>query len=241
MKPVRILIPARMSSKRLPGKPLAMIGDRPLIRHVYDKAAATGYPVTILTDDAEVVEKLQDLDVRITADAATGTDRVAAVIDSFKEDIFINCQGDLPFIHPMQILASLLPLDRGFDVGTLVYDINENEQANPNTVKAICSYIEGNLLRAHWFTRSSLKYGFAHAGVYSFRKSALRKFAATGGNENTLEEIENLEQLRWLEFGSTIGAMRVQQVEGEVNTPSDLELARRIYEARQGMGQHRIG
>lgn len=236
MKKVRILIPARMDSKRLPGKPLAMIGDRPLIRHVYDKAAATGYPVTVLTDSVKLKEALPDVDVRITADAATGTDRVASVVDLFDEDIFVNCQGDLPFIHPMQILTSTLPLDHGFDVGTIVYDISDSEQMNPNTVKAICSYVEGNLMRAHWFTRSSLKYGFAHAGVYAFRRDALRKFASLAGSEKTIEEIENLEQLRWLEFGSTIGAMRVQQVEGEVNTPGDLELARRIYEARQGMG-----
>ena len=238
MKKVRILIPARMSSKRLPGKPLEMIGDRPLIRHVYDKAAATGYPVTVLTDSKQLKEALPDVDVRITKDAQTGTDRVASVVDLFDEDIFINCQGDLPFIHPMQILTSTLPLEHGFDVGTIVYDISDNEQMNPHTVKAICSYVEGNLMRAHWFSRSSLRYGFAHAGVYAFRRPTLRTFALTADSENTIEQIENLEQLRWLEYGSTIGAMRVQQVEGEVNTPGDLELARRIYEARQGMGQH---
>lgn len=232
---IRILIPARMDSKRLPGKPLAMIGDRPLIRHVHDKAAATGYPVTILTDDPKVSQQLPDLDVRITDTADTGTDRVAAAMDMFSEDILVNCQGDLPFIHPVQILSATLPLDKGFDVGTIVYDISSNEQKSVHTVKAICSYVEGNLMRAHWFMRAPLSYGFAHAGVYAFRKNTLNRFKV---DRHSMEQIEDLEQLRWLEAGATIGAMRVQQVQGEVNTPSDLELARRIYEARQGLGQH---
>ena len=229
---IRILIPARMNSKRLPGKPLAMIGDRPLIRHVHDKAAATGYPVTILADDETVKEAIPDLDVRITGTAETGTDRIAYAADMFSEDTLVNCQGDLPFIHPIQILSATLPLDKGFTVGTIVYDISEHEQMTP-TVKAICSYVEGNLMRAHWFMRAPLQYGFAHAGVYAFRKKDLSMFKVS---RHTMEQIEDLEQLRWLECGATIGAMRVQHVEGEVNTPSDLELARRIYAARQGMG-----
>jgi len=224
----RILIPARMESQRLPGKPLAMIGDRPLIKHVYDQALKTGCPVTVLTDSNDIKSALPDIDVIITPPANTGTDRIASVVDQFDEDILINCQGDLPFIDPQQILTAALPLD-SHEVGTLIFDMDENAQQNPNTVKAICSNMEGNQYRCHWFTRSSLKYGFTHAGIYAYSRFALKYLRRSRAY---MESLEDLEQLRFIEQGMRIGAMRTYHIYGEVNTPADLELARRYYESR---------
>lgn len=221
----RILIPARMQSKRLPGKPLAMIGDKPLIKHVYDQAAKTGYPVTVLTDSDDIKAALPNIDVMITPEAATGTDRIASVAHQFDEDVLINCQGDLPFIEPQQIIAATLPLHT-HDVGTLIFDMTENAQLDPNTVKAICSNISGNDFRCHWFTRSSMKYGFTHAGVYAYSRFALKHYPL---DRSLAESIEDLEQLRFLEQGMSIGATRTYHIPGEVNTPADLELARRFY------------
>mgnify|MGYP006280741585 FL=1 len=234
MKSKRILIPARMQSKRLPGKPLAMIGEKPLIRHVYDRATKTGHPVTILTDSQEIKLVMPDADVMITDEAATGTDRILSVADRFSEEILINCQGDLPFIDPMQILAVTLPLET-HDISTLIFDMTESAQRDSNTVKAICSNMEGNLFRCHWFTRSSLSYGHTHAGVYAYNRSALGRIP----RERSPSEIaEDLEQLRFLEHGLTMGAIRTFHIPGEVNTKADLELARRYHESGQGMGQH---
>jgi len=231
---MRIIIPARMKSIRLPNKPLAMIGDITLIERVHQKACATDYLVTVLTDSQELKDQFPNWDIRLTPeDCATGTDRIASVADQFQEDILVNCQGDLPFIDSYQIVDTAITLERTkADVATLVHDMDLNKLEDPNTVKAICCQVAPDLdpkiMRAHWFLRSSLKYGYQHVGVYAYR----REFLQVLSSERTPHEVaENLEQLRFLELGYKIAALHTDPVPLEVNTPEDLEAANKyLYE-----------
>lgn len=235
MPTMRIVIPARMQSTRLPNKPLAMIGDKTLIEHVHAKACATDYLVTVLTDSPELKDRFPHWDIRITPEGcATGTDRIAWVANDFDEDIIVNCQGDLPFIDPYQIVDAAMTLERtGADVATLVHEMGPGGQEDPNTVKAICCQvapdIDPNIMRAHWFCRSALKYGYHHVGVYAYKKESLMILP----NERTPHEVaENLEQLRWIELGYKIAALKTKVVPPEVNTEDDLIRANNYYNHR---------
>lgn len=229
---MRIVIPARMSSTRLPNKPLAMIGDKPMIQHVWERAVSTGFPVTIATDDPIVKQTLPDAEVMLTTDAPTGSDRVALILEQYDDDVIINCQGDIPFIEPEQILASALALDYA-GVGTLVHEMETEKMNDPSAVKAICSG-DGMFLQCHWFCRASLSYGYHHVGVYAYRRGVLEAFSKHPQTEH--EQIEKLEQLRLIEMGQPIVAVKTNPVPTEVNTEQDLEQARRINETRQGLG-----
>ncbi len=237
MPTMRIVIPARMNSTRLPNKPLAMIGDKTLIEHVHAKACATEYPVTVLTDSSLLQEKFPNWDIRLTPEVcATGTDRIAYVAHEFEEDILVNCQGDLPFIDPYQIIDAAKTLERtGADVATLVHEMGPGGQEDPNTVKAICCQvapdIDPNIMRAHWFCRSALKYGYHHVGVYAYKKQSLEILSLS--RDRTPHEIaENLEQLRWIELGYKIAALKTAIVPPEVNTEEDLIQANNYYNHR---------
>lgn len=225
MNTIRIVIPARMKSSRLPNKPLAMIGDKTLVEHVYAKAYATNHPVTVLTDSQELINRFPNWDVRLTREScATGTDRIVSVANDFQEEVIINCQGDLPFIEPYQIVDTALLLKRtGADVATLVHELGPGGQRDPNTVKAICTQvapdIDPNIMRAHWFCRAPLTYGYHHIGVYAFKRELLLRLWP---DRTVHEKAEDLEQLRWIELGYKIAAMKTKIVPSEVNTKDDL-------------------
>jgi len=235
MPTMRIVIPARMNSTRLPNKPLALIGDKTLIEHVHARACATEYVVTVLTDSPELKEKFPHWDIRLTPESCeTGTDRIAWAANDFEEDIIVNCQGDLPFIDPYQIVDAALTLERtGADVATLVHELSPGAEKDPNTVKAICCQvapdINPNIMRAHWFCRASLNYGYHHVGVYAYKRQSLMILP----NERTPHEVaENLEQLRWIELGYKIAALKTKTVPPEVNTEEDLVRANNYYNNR---------
>lgn len=225
MSTIRIVIPARMKSTRLPNKPLAMIGDKTLIERVHAKACATEFPVTILTDSQELKDRFSNWDIRLTPEnCISGTDRIASIVNHLNEDIIVNCQGDLPFIDPYQLIDAVNLLERtGADVATLVHEMGPGGQEDPNTVKAICCQvapdIDPNIMRAHWFCRSALKYGYQHVGVYAYKRDFLQKLWP---HRTPHEEAENLEQLRWLELGYKIAALKTKIVPPEVNTEEDL-------------------
>lgn len=216
----RIFIPARMKSERLPNKPLKYIGDKTLIEHVYTRAKKTGYPVTILTDNEEIMNKYPNWDVVITDDCYTGTDRVASVINNYNEKYIVNCQGDLPFITSNQIIQSIIALEYA-DVGTLVAPMEADKINDVNTVKAITSKIDGPFHKVNWCGRGT-KYGDHHIGVYAFTKKTLLKYPK---QRSLAETIENLEQLRWLENNFSICAVKTDCVPIEVNTEEDLKIA----------------
>ncbi|MFD1473379.1 3-deoxy-manno-octulosonate cytidylyltransferase [Ancylobacter polymorphus] len=233
-----ILIPARMASTRLPGKPLADLGGRPMIVEVARRSAAAQIGrVVVATDDEGVraaVEKA-GFEVAMTrADHASGSDRIFEALGRIDPQgqvaRIVNVQGDLPTIDPALIRAALDLLDDpAVDIGTLAAEITEaGERTNPNVVKAVGSPLSATRLRALYFTRATAPYGegplFHHIGLYAYRRRALERFVALP--PSPLESREKLEQLRALEAGMRIDVAIVDTVPLGVDTPDDLEKAR---------------
>jgi 3-deoxy-manno-octulosonate cytidylyltransferase (CMP-KDO synthetase) len=237
---VLVLIPARMASVRLPGKPLADIAGLPMIVHVlkHAKAAAVGQ-VVVATDSEEIAAAVAKADgqaIMTRGDHLTGSDRVheaAALLDPDRRaSIVLNIQGDFPTLAPRDIKAVLGPLsDPAVDIGTLAGEIHtDDERISPNVVKAVGSPIAPRRLRALYFTRATAPYGegalYHHVGVYAFRRAALDRFVALP--PSPLEQQERLEQLRALEAGMRIDVTIIDQVPRGVDTADDLEEARRL-------------
>lgn len=240
-----ILIPARMASTRLPGKPLADICGAPMIVHVWRRAMEAGLgPVVVATDTAEVaraVEKAGGIAVMTRVDHPSGSDRIFEAVENFDpeghHDIIVNVQGDLPTIDPKAIAASVPPLaNPAVDIATLAVEIRrEEEKTDPNVVKAIGTEIAPGHFRALYFTRATAPTGpgplYHHVGLYAWRRSALKKFVTL--NPSPLEIRERLEQLRALEAGMRIDIVLVDDVPLGVDAPHDLERARAVLSARQ--------
>ncbi|MDJ0614708.1 MAG: 3-deoxy-manno-octulosonate cytidylyltransferase [Rhizobiaceae bacterium] len=235
-----ILIPARMASTRLPGKPLALINGLPMICHVVDRAreAEIGEPV-VATDSQgilEVVESHGAKAVMTREDHESGSDRIWEAVEAIdpnaEAEIIINVQGDLPTIEAQVIRQSVLPLENSeVDIATLATEITvEEERTNPNVVKAIGTPIGENRLRALYFSRATAPHGngplYHHIGLYAYRRSALEKFVSLP--PSTLEQREKLEQLRALENGMRIDIQLVDSVPLGVDTPEDLGRAQRV-------------
>lgn len=225
-----IIIPARLGSTRLPEKPLLKIKGIPLIQHVAHAAGQTGLRTVVATDDSRIFDLVESFGgeaIMTPNNLSCGTDRVAMAINALdpkhQYDEVINVQGDMPFIKPNQVLDSLKPLQH-YDIGTLVYEMEPEQQANPNSVKAIVS-LNGEIGQCHWFLRAPLAYGYHHAGIYAYRREALETFARIGPSR--FEQLERLEQLRALEHGLTIGAYLSLPIAGEINTQEDLDQANR--------------
>ena len=235
---VLILIPARMASTRLPGKPLADIAGRPMIAHVLDRARETGLgPVYVATDSQEIaaaVAKAGGQAVMTRADHVSGSDRIFEAMEQIGAGagIIVNVQGDLPTIAPADIRAALAPLnDPAVDIATLAAEIRRpEERTDPNVVKVVGTPIGNSRtrLRALYFTRATAPYGdgplYHHIGLYAYRRAALEKFVRLPAS--TLERREKLEQLRALEAGMRIDVAIVDSVPLGVDTRDDLEAAR---------------
>ncbi len=248
---VLILIPARMASTRLPGKPLADIAGRPMIVHVLDRARETGLgPVYVATDSEEIataVAKAGGQAVMTRADHVSGSDRIFEAMEQIGAGagIIVNVQGDLPTIAPADIRAALAPLaDPAVDIATLAAEIRRpQERTDPNVVKVVGTPIGnapslpspasgggkgGGRLRALYFTRATAPHGdgplYHHIGLYAYRRAALEKFVRLPAS--TLERREKLEQLRALEAGMRIDVAIVDSVPLGVDTADDLEAAR---------------
>jgi 3-deoxy-manno-octulosonate cytidylyltransferase (CMP-KDO synthetase) len=240
MSDVIVLIPARMASTRLPGKPLADIAGEPMIVHVMRRAQAAELgPVVIATDSeaiAACVEKAGGRALMTRADHASGSDRIfEALATADPQDrarIIVNVQGDLPTLSPSDLTAALAPLaDPAVDIGTLAAEIsNADERTNPNVVKVVGSPVAANRLRALYFTRATAPAGegplYHHIGLYAYRRAALARFVALP--PSALERRERLEQLRALEAGMRVDVAIVAGVPLGVDTPEDLERAREM-------------
>jgi 3-deoxy-manno-octulosonate cytidylyltransferase (CMP-KDO synthetase) len=239
MNPI-ILIPARMASTRLPGKPLADIGGKPMIVRVAECAAASGSGrVVVCTDTKSVADMVvaHGFEAVMTReDHQSGSDRIFEALTKVdpdaRHDVVINVQGDLPVIDPAIIAASCMPLaSPAVDIATLgAVIIREDEQTNENVVKIVGSEYAPGRLRALYFTRATAPWGegplYHHIGLYAYRRAALERFVALG--PSPLERRERLEQLRALEAGMRIDAVIVETVPLGVDTASDLERARQI-------------
>lgn len=223
-----IIIPARYGSTRLEGKPLCTIGDITMIERVYKQAVMSELgDVVVATDHESVAEEVRRFggNVALThPDLPSGTDRVAVVADTLPQSykFIVNLQGDMPFIKPEQIREAVKPLEF-YEIGTLVYDMQEEERNNPNSVKAIVSWRFDDVGEAHWFLRASLGYGYHHAGIYAFSRAVLNEVSEL--NQSPIEQIEKLEQLRFLQYGYQIGVIKTEPVAGEINTQEDLDRA----------------
>ncbi len=243
------IIPARYSSTRFPGKPLARIGGKPMVQHVYENASkASGLDrVVVATDDQRILETVKDFGgeaVLTSKNHASGTDRLAEVVKHLKAEWVINVQGDLPFVRPQTISRTLRPLrrDRSIFMGTARTPIYQKEEwFNPNVVKVVTD-TQGFAL---YFSRSPIPYlreqagitdsspaadcheariwGYRHIGIYAYRRDFLLKFSRL--RPTLLERIEGLEQLRALSHGYRIRVADVEEPSVEVNTPEDLKKA----------------
>ena len=250
------IIPARFGSTRLPGKPLAQIGGRPMIQHVYQSTVKAEVldRVIVATDDRRIeaaVKKFGGEVMMTSPDHASGTDRLAEVARKIKADLLVNVQGDLPFIDAKTITQAVQPLrrDRDIPMGTVctaIYD--ESEWRNPNIVKVITDKAR----RAMFFTRAPIPFrrndafelegektagrhrhcvwGYRHLGLYVFRRDFLLKFSRLP--PTALEQLESLEQLRALENGYRIYVAQVDERSVEVDTPADLLRAENEWKRR---------
>jgi 3-deoxy-manno-octulosonate cytidylyltransferase (CMP-KDO synthetase) len=240
MAAILVLIPARMASTRLPGKPLVDIAGEPMIVHVMRRAQAAGVgPVVVATDSeaiAACVEKAGGRALMTRVDHVSGSDRIfealAAADPEGGAEIIVNVQGDLPTLAPSDVAAALAPLaDPAVDIGTLAAEISEaQERGNPNVVKVVGSPVAPGRLRALYFTRATAPFGegplYHHIGLYAYRRAALARFV--GLPPSPLERREKLEQLRALEAGMRIDVSLVASVPLGVDTPEDLERARAL-------------
>lgn len=234
-----VLIPARMAATRLPGKPLLDIAGLPMIVHVLRRAeeARIGR-VAVATDTREIADVVKAHGgeaVMTHADHPSGSDRIYEALGRLdpegRADIVVNLQGDFPTIRTDNIAAVLGPLtDPAVDIATLAAEIHsEEESANPNVVKVVGSPLGNGRLRALYFTRATAPHGdgprYHHIGLYAYRRAALERFVALP--PSALERQEKLEQLRALEAGMRIDVTVVDTVPRGVDTPPDLETARR--------------
>ena len=237
---ILVLIPARMASTRLPGKPLADIAGSPMIVHVARRAAEAGLGrVVVATDTQSVAEAVRDHGfeaVMTRSDHESGSDRIFEALGTLdpegRVETVVNVQGDLPTIDPTLIHAALRPFENpAVDIATLCVEIvRDEEKTNPNVVKVVGSPLSAARLRALYFTRATAPWGegplYHHIGLYAYRRAALERFVAL--KPSPLEKRERLEQLRALEAGMRIDAEIVQSVPLGVDTPEDLERARKI-------------
>jgi 3-deoxy-manno-octulosonate cytidylyltransferase (CMP-KDO synthetase) len=233
-----VLIPARMASTRLPGKPLADIAGLPMIVQVARRAAEAGIGrVTVAADHEEIIAVVRSHGfeaVMTRVSHQSGSDRIFEALGHADRlgtaEFVVNVQGDLPTIEADAIRASLRPLsDTGTDIATLTVEItHEEEKTNPNVVKIVGSPLSASRLRALYFTRATAPWGegplYHHIGLYAYRRAALERFVSLA--PSALEKRESLEQLRALEAGMRIDAEIVDSVPLGVDTPADLDRAR---------------
>jgi 3-deoxy-manno-octulosonate cytidylyltransferase (CMP-KDO synthetase) len=244
MADVLIVIPARMASIRLPGKPLADIAGEAMIVHVLRRAEAAAIgPVVVATDSPEIeaaVQKAGGRAVMTRSDHASGSDRIyealGKVDPGHRAAIIVNLQCDYPTLKPSEIASVLMPLaDKEVDIGTLAAEITSaEEREDPGVVKAVGTPVAPGRLRALYFTRATAPSGdgplYHHIGLYAFRRAALERFVAL--LPSPLEQREKLEQLRALEAGMRIDVAIIDSVPVGVNTPEDLARARAMLSGR---------
>ena len=240
-----LVIPARMASTRLPGKPLAVIGDAPMIVQVWRRAseAALG-PVIVACAEREIAAAIEAAGgeaVLTRPDHPSGSDRIFEALSrrdpAQRHDVVVNVQGDLPLIDPKAIRTAITPLaDAAVDIATLAAPIeDEAELQSASVVKIAAGFAPGaTIARALYFSRTPIPAGagahYHHIGLYAYRRAALERFVALP--PSPLEQRESLEQLRALEAGMRIDVALVDTVPFGVDTPADLARARQLMAER---------
>ena len=242
----QIIIPARYASSRFPGKPLALIGDKPMIQWVYERAKSVVDNVCVATDDERIFNAIAAFGgkaIMTRPEHKSGTDRICEAYNNLgsNADIVVNIQGDEPFVRPEQI-QSVIDCFNNPDtqIATLVRPFKEEEDIfDPNIVKAVFSQRDG---RAICFSRSAIPYlrgveqsqwvqkhtYYAHIGMYAYRASTLKYI--TQLPQSPLEQAESLEQIRWLEAGVPIYVAVTDQETIGIDTPEDLLKANKLID-----------
>lgn len=243
------VIPARYGSSRLPGKPLSEIDGIPMVVWVWRnvRRAALISRALVATDDeriAAVVREAGGEAIMTSPDHQSGTDRVAEVARRLRATLYINVQGDLPFVSGPDLDALVQPMiaEPRLKMATLATPlVDDAEWDNPNVVKVVCD-ARGNAL---YFSRAGIPFARAagggrpptalrHMGVYAYRRDFLLKFATLA--PGVLERIEMLEQLRALENGYAIRVAPARVASLEIDTPADLARAQEVAAAMKGGG-----
>lgn len=238
---VAIIIPSRMASQRLPEKPLADIHGKPMIVRVYEQAKKSklASQVIVATDDQKilsVIEKAGGKAVMTPSELPSGTDRVAFVAKSLKEEVIVNLQGDEPMMDPQGLDRAIELVTSGlFTMSTLACPLKQAEDLkNPNVVKVLV----GHAKQALYFSRYPIPYSRIdppsrdficqkHIGLYVYTQKTLTFLSAQ--KPEPLEKAESLEQLRALMHGIAIGVAMTDKEPLSVDTPEDLELVRKRF------------
>jgi len=237
---VAVVVPARLASARLPGKPLAEIAGEAMIVHVWRRAVEAGCgDVYVAVCDREVAAAVEAAGGRVcwtAPDLPSGSDRIAAAVAELDPQrtygIVVNLQGDLPTIAPAQVRRCLAPLaTAAVDIATLAAPLADDERKDPNVVKVIAELDEDTGIGRAQDFRRTLPQGesgpcYHHVGVYAYRRAALEAFVALP--RSAREVSERLEQLRAMEAGMRIDVALVDSVPFGVDTPADLERARAV-------------
>lgn len=236
------IIPARYASTRFPGKPLAMLGDKPMIQWVYEGASSFFRTVVVATDDQRILKAVEGFGglVQMTsAEHSSGTERCAEAADLYEQrtghrfEYVVNIQGDEPLIRAeqLQILTECMRIP-GTLIATLIRPVEDQEEVyNPNVVKVVVD----KSFQALYFSRAPIPYVrdpgeakgpiaksyFSHIGLYAFRREVLQQVVELP--PTALEKAESLEQLRWLEHGIPIRTAITQLASIGVDTPEDLD------------------
>ena len=232
-----VLIPARMASTRLPGKPLSLIAGEAMIVHVWRRAMEAGIgPVAVACAESEIAEAV----TRAGGEAVltrpghpSGSDRIFEALQKLdpkaKFDVVVNVQGDLPLLDPKAIRAALSPLaDAACDIATLCAGLEPGEIEMASVVKVKAEFAAGKkIARAVSFARKTVAPAWHHIGLYAYRRKVLERFVALAPSAS--EKRENLEQLRALDAGMRIDVALVDAVPFGVDTPADLERARALF------------
>lgn len=244
------MIPARLKSSRLPGKPLIDIAGKTLIEWVYERAsqATRLADLWVATDDERVYEAVKGFDGKVmmtSPEHKSGTDRVAEVAARVPGEAFINIQGDEPLISPLTIDQVCAPFERDGEIQmtTARVKITDPEQSQSPHVVKVVSTAEG---RALYFSRAAIPYPrrppgcfYKHIGIYGYRRELLERLPELGPSR--LEEIERLEQLRFLENGVAIQVVEVAEDSIGVDTPEDVRRVIPLLEnAARGEKQWRV-
>ncbi|MEP1444129.1 MAG: 3-deoxy-manno-octulosonate cytidylyltransferase [Hyphomicrobiales bacterium] len=235
-----VLIPSRMASTRLPGKPLADINGLPMIVQVHKRASEANIGrVVVAADDQAIIDAVLAAGgeaIMTRADHTNGSDRIHEAMEAIDpngdHDVIINVQGDLPTIDLQSIQATCKILEKdNVDISTIAVEIiEEAEKTNPNVVKVVGTPLQDGSLKALYFTRATAPYGdgplYHHIGLYGYKREALKRYVSL--SPSTLEMRESLEQLRALEAGMSIEVALVDTIPLGVDTPADLEKARAL-------------
>lgn len=247
MMRVLAAVPARFASTRFPGKPLALLGGRPVVQWVWDGLARMSElsAVAVATDDERIAETVRGFGGRVVMTSPahrSGTDRCGEVLRKLEDegeqyDVVVNVQGDEPFVRPDQLQSLIASFEDSYtQIATLKTTIRGNEELmSPNNVKVICNP-QG---RAVYFSRQPIPYlrgvevgewlgrqaYYKHIGVYAFRAETLKEVVKLP--QSPLELSESLEQLRWLENGYAIRVVETESANIGIDTPEDLAEAER--------------